>query len=124
MSDIKSQNVIKTSNRREKEKQEKFDALETLVKLTEDERNKQKTYIYDKLYRFLSIDLTIFPIITTLFFIYLPATNDFIVILAFFSFFIAVIYKFGIILRKLESYLTPTNAYDNIKEDGQNQAIR
>jgi len=117
MSDTKSQNFIKTSIREEKEKQENFDVLERLVKLTEDERNNQKTYIYDKLYKFLGIDLTIFPIITTLFFIYLPTANDFIVILAFFSFFIAVIYKFGIILRKLESYLTPTNAYDNIEED-------
>ncbi len=117
MSDIENQNFIKISTRRERERQRKLDDLEKLVNLTEDERKKQKTYIYDKLFRFLSIDLTIFPIITALFFIYFKTANDILVIFSFFSFFIAVLYKFGITLMKLESILTPTDAFDNIKEE-------
>ncbi len=117
MSDNENQYFIKTSARRERERQRKLDDLEKLVNLTEDERKKQKTYIYDKLFRFLSIDLTIFPIITALFFIYFETANDILIIFSFLSFFIAVLYKFGITLKKLESYLTPTDAYDNIKEE-------
>lgn len=94
---------------------EELDVLKHHMDIVQKEREEQKNLLYDKLYRFLSIDLTIFPIITAIFFIYLSGLNNIASLLSFISFFIAVFYKFFLILFKLRSFITPTSAFNGVE---------
>lgn len=106
---------------KKEEKNNQF--LEKFVSILEKERLNQKNYIYNKLYRFFGIDLTIFPIITAIFSITFDSLNEISIfsiilfLLAVFCFFIAVIYKFSIIPFKLYSFITPINALDKLKQE-------
>ncbi len=95
---------------------ENLDVLKQHMEIVGKEREEQKKLLYDKLYRFLSIDLTIFPIITAIFFVYLTI-NYISSLLSFISFFIGVFYKFVLILFKLKSFITPTTALDGVNPD-------
>jgi len=100
-----------------------LDVLKQHMEIVGKEREEQKKLLYDKLYRFLSIDLTIFPIITTIFFIYLSGLNNTSSLLSFISFFIAIFYKFFLILFKLKSFITPTSAFDGVNESEREEKL-
>ncbi len=107
------------------EKQKTLNEANLFVDAILNEEIKHKDRIYEKLYRFLSIDLTIFPIITAIFFVYLKNTNDFFMILASFSFIIAVTYKFYIVLKRLGSFHTNIDDFDIIyQKDGFEEFIK
>ncbi len=96
---------------------ENLDVLKLHMEIVSKEREEQKKLLYDKLYRFLSIDLTIFPIVAAIFFIYLTSINYVSLLVSFISFFIGVFYKFILILFKLKSFITPTTALDGADAD-------
>lgn len=106
-----------------KKEEKKNQFLEKFVSILEKERLNQKDYIYNKLYRFFGIDLTIFPIIIAIFSLTFDSLNEISIfslilfLLAVFCFFIAVIYKFSIIPFKLYSFMTPINALDKLKQE-------
>jgi hypothetical protein len=91
--------------------------LENFVGIIEKETFEQKRHIYDKLYRFLGIDLTVFPIING---ISIFLSFDFFIIpllLAYLSFLIAIFSKFFIITFKLKSFITPPNALNGLRKE-------
>lgn len=96
---------------------------EKFVNIVEKERLKEKDYLYDKLYRFFAVDLTVFPLVIAILSttIEIPIDLDFnsivLILIAIFTFVIAVIYKFIIIAFKLGSFNTPLNALDNLQEE-------
>ena len=91
--------------------------LEIFVGIIEKEAFEQKRHIYDKLYRFLGIDLTIFPIING---ISVFLSFDFYILpllVAYLSFLIAIFSKFYIITFKLKSFITPPNALNGLRKE-------
>lgn len=97
------------------EKKNELNFLEKFVDSLEKDRANRKNYVYDKLFRFFSIDLTIFPLITVIFTVS-GSYNISSLLLATCCFFIAIFYKFYILTFKLKSFITPTIALDQLNE--------
>lgn len=96
---------------------DKKDFLEKYVGIIEKETFEQKRHVYDKLYRFLGIDLTIFPIINGISVLLSFEFDILSLLLAYLSFVIAIFTKFYIITFKLKSFLTPPNALNGLKKE-------
>lgn len=98
--------------------EDKQEILKELALYQQNEGKSRRDYIYDKLYKFLRIDLTIFPILNAIFFTFtgIENFNFYFIIFAFLSFFIAVFYKFLISLN-LFSVKTPIDALDDLEEE-------
>ncbi|KKN47377.1 hypothetical protein LCGC14_0663700, partial [marine sediment metagenome] len=91
--------------------------LEIFVGIIEKETFEQKRHVYDKLYRFLGIDLTIFPIINGILVYFSFKIYILPLLLAYLSFLIAIFSKFYIITFKMKSFITPPNALNGLEKE-------
>lgn len=94
-----------------------IDFLERFVAQIKSERKNQKRYIYNKLYQFLTVDLSVFPILTALF--QLSGFSFYLIpfLFSLICFLVAIFTKFYPIIFKLKSFLTPINALYTLDND-------
>jgi len=78
----------------------------------EEETKGQIQYMYDKVFRFFAIDLSIFPIVLAIFSLSLPTLNVWSIIISLIAFVIGILLKLYIITIKLYGYVTPPSLFD------------
>ena len=94
-----------------------MDIDQKFIDYIEAETKDQIKYMYDKVYRFFAIDLSIFPLVIAIFSISLPSLNFFSIIISLIAFSIGVLLKLYIITFKLHRYLTPPSLFDVNEDD-------